>query len=176
MTRSKLLRAGLAITFLLLLGSGAVLAQRIVIVRPTRTPPAPNPAPVSSTAPKFEALAETRLLMEGLALANYRGLTKQLKERPADNDTWAFARGQALLLGETGNLLMLRPPRNEGREAWMKLSAAMRDAAGELAKSAGTRDYETSKTRLRAVAETCNRCHATFRIPVRIGDENSGGE
>ena len=55
--------------------------------------------------------------MEGLANPNLRGLGKILAEKPADAEAWGFARGQALLVAETGNLLLMRPPRSEaGKE------------------------------------------------------------
>jgi hypothetical protein len=120
--------------------------------------------------PKFDPVAETKLLMEGLNQANFRGLERQLKQKPADAEAWTFARGQALLIAETGNLLLLRPPRGqEAQEAWMKRSTEMREAAAALAKQAGSRDYERSLTALGALADTCNRCHQTFRVPTRIG-------
>jgi hypothetical protein len=118
--------------------------------------------------PKPEAVAETRLLMEGLNLANYRGLEKLLKDKPADADAWTFARGQALLIAETGNLLMLRPPRSRGQDAWMEHAAELRDAATALARAAGKRDFERSHNAFRDLAQTCNRCHQTFRTPVRL--------
>src|SRR5207247_369538 len=68
--------------------------------------------------PRLEAVAETKLLMEGLNQANFRGLENLLKQKPADLEAWTFARGQALLIAETGNLLLLRPPRNQGQAAW----------------------------------------------------------
>src|SRR5947208_10569444 len=91
----------------------------------TQRPAPPLPAP-TAFVPRFEAVAETRLLMEGLANANYQGLEKLLKGKPADADTWAFARGQALLIAETGNLLLLRPPRNQGRDVWMRRATDLR--------------------------------------------------
>jgi cytochrome c556 len=126
-------------------------------------PPATKPAP-----PRLEAVAETRLLMEGLAQANFRGLEKMLKDKPADADAWAFTRGQALLIAETGNLLMLRPPRNQGQDTWMDRSTDLRNAAKSLAKASGNRDYEGSRAALGDVANACNRCHQTFRVSVRI--------
>jgi hypothetical protein len=131
---------------------------------PTSTPPV-------KFVPKFEALAETPLLMDGLNLANYRSLEKHLKKKPADAETWTFARGQALIIAETGNLLLLRPPRNKGRDTWMKLAMANRDAAGALARQLGAQDYEKSKAAFASLTASCNRCHTTFRAPVRIGPE-----
>jgi cytochrome c556 len=118
--------------------------------------------------PMLEAVAETQLLMEGLALPNFRGLEKILRGKPADAEAWSFARGQALLLAETGNLLMLRPPRNQGRDAWMERSAELRDGATKLARFAGARDLLRCREALVQVAGTCNRCHETFRVVTRI--------
>ena len=88
--------------------------------------PAATQAPPQKTArpvPRLEAVAETRLLMEGLAQANFRGLEKHLKQKPTEVEAWTFVRGQALLIAETGNLLLLRPPRNPGEPVWLPCKA-----------------------------------------------------
>jgi cytochrome c' len=113
-------------------------------------------------------VAETRLLMEGINLANYRGLERLLKDKPTDVEAWAFARGQALLIAETGNLLMLRPPRGKAQDSWMDHAAELRDAATALARNAARRDWERSQNALRDLAGTCNRCHRTFRVAVQF--------
>lgn len=119
-------------------------------------------------APRLEAVAETRLLMEGLLLPNYRGLERLLRQAPADNDAWTFARGQALLIAETGNLLLLRPPHNAGEAVWQERAAELRAAATKLARLAAARDYSRSRVGLHEVANVCNRCHSAFRVPVRL--------
>jgi cytochrome c556 len=45
----------------------------------------------------------------------------------------------------------------------------LRDAAAALARSAGSQDYARSKAGLADVANSCNRCHRTFRVATRIG-------
>jgi hypothetical protein len=134
-------------------------------------PPAPA---VPKFEPKFEAVAETRLLMEGLAQPNYDSLGKFLTRNPGDPETWTFARGQAILIAETGNLLLLRPPRNQGRDTWMKEAMDMRQAATAVARAAGSRDLEKSRAALANLTTACNHCHQTFRIPVRVGPDKSG--
>lgn len=131
-------------------------------------PAVPQPAGSPRPTMKLEAVAETRLLMEGLAQANFRGLERQLAKKPADADTWAFARGQALLIGEVGNLLLIRPPRNQGQEAWMASATELRTAAVRLARAAAEADYERCRTGMTDVANACNRCHQTFRVPVKV--------
>jgi hypothetical protein len=134
--------------------------------------PAPKAAP-----PRLEAVAETRLLMEGLALSNYRGLDRLLKQKPNDVETWTFARGQAILIAETGNLLMLRPPKNpQGEKAWMQQATNLREEAAILARQLGNRDYPRSVAALANLTNACNRCHQTFRVPTRVGPAAEGGE
>src|SRR5439155_996458 len=74
--------------------------------------------------------------------SNFRGLENHLKQRPADLETWAFARGQALLIAESGNLLMLRPPKTTGQDAWMDRATDLREQATRLAQQAAARDLE----------------------------------
>jgi hypothetical protein len=100
-------------------------------------------------------------------------LNKLLRVKPSDVDTWVFARGQAILIAETGNLLLLRPPRNTGRETWMKLAMGMRTEAADLARSAGNRDFTGAATSLRRLTDSCNRCHSTFRVPVQVGPKEA---
>jgi hypothetical protein len=128
-----------------------------------------QPQPARKPTPKLEPVAETKLLMEGLAEPNARALGKLLTARPKDAEAWGFARGQALLLAETGNLLLLRPPRTRaGEEAWLTHAADLRESATHLARAAAGRDYLQARTALAGVGNACNRCHQAFRVGVRI--------
>jgi hypothetical protein len=106
--------------------------------------------------------------MEGLAHANFRGLDRILSQREPEPQAWTFARGQALLLAETGNLLMLRPPRNQGESVWFERAMEFRAQAAKLAQVLAKRDLEGGKAGLGRVAQSCNRCHQTFRVAVEI--------
>src|SRR5947209_1823691 len=101
------------------------------------TPPA-NPR----LLPRPEPIAETRLLMEGLNQSNFEGLDRLLAQKPTSAESWGFARGQALLIAETANLLMLRPPRREGQSAWLDRALDLRTSAVRLARSAGSQNYD----------------------------------
>jgi hypothetical protein len=151
---------------LLLLIAGLALSASAQTTRPPmQLPNAPKPV----TTPKLEAVAETKLLMVGLVQPNYAGLEKHLGQRPTDADSWGYARGQALLVAESGNLLMLRPPRSGGQDLWMQRATELREAGSTLARYTAARDYEHSQSSLRDVANVCNRCHQTFRVPTRVG-------
>ncbi len=154
----------------LVIGLAATSLTAQVRRTPERLPPPGFGAPEAKFTPKFEALAETKLLMEGLAQPNYRAVEKHLQGNgPADVDTWMFARGQALLMAETGNLLLLRPPRNDGRDVWMRRAMDMRQSAAALARRLGNRDLARSRTAMIDLTNKCNDCHQTFRVATRIG-------
>jgi hypothetical protein len=123
--------------------------------------------PAATTGPRLVPVAETRLLMEGLAQANFRGLERLLREKP-DDEGWVFARGQALLIAETGNLLMLRPPRNPGEKAWLDRAGDLRTAASQLGQAIASHDLDKSRKALANLATRCNACHQTFRVKTRI--------
>jgi cytochrome c556 len=134
----------------------------------TLTLQAASSRPAAKDGPRLVPVAETKLLMEGLAQANFRGLERLLKEKPADVEAWTFARGQALLIAETGNLLMLRPPRNPAEKIWMDRAGALRGTATNLARLLASRDYEKSRQTLALLANTCNACHQSFKVKTRI--------
>jgi hypothetical protein len=143
----------------------AILAT-CMLLPAAQTQPKAAPAKAKHT---LEPVAETKLLMEGLVNPNVRALGKLLREKPADAEAWGYARGQALLIAEAGNLLLIRPPKTpEGEEPWMKAAGELRDAGSALARAAAAKDYTKSRTALAAVANTCNRCHQTFKVAARI--------
>ena len=128
-----------------------------------------QPQPAKKPPPKLEPVAETKLLMEGLADPNTRALGKLLAAKPKDAEAWAFARGQALLLAEAGNLLLMRPPKTKaGEESWLTDAADLRESATSLARAAAAKDYLQARTALAGVGNACNRCHQTFRVGVRV--------
>jgi hypothetical protein len=132
-----------------------------------------------ATTPKLVSVAETKLIMEGLTLPNYRGLAEHVDKKPANVEGWTVVRGQALLIAESGNLLMLRPPKNQqGQDAWMRHATDLREAGTDVARQAANRDLDKTRAALGALTNTCNRCHQTFQVPVRIGapDEDRKAE
>lgn len=142
-------------------------------VRPSNSAPA-TAAP--KNAPRLVPVAENKLLMEGMTYANFLGLEKVLKSTEVDNETWGFARGQAILIAESGNLLMIRPPNNPNQDTWMKAAGEMRDSASQLAKLVAAHDLPRSRTALVELSRKCNACHQSFRVETRIKPFAAGSE
>ena len=122
--------------------------------------------------PQLQPVAETKLLMNGLAKPNFDGLNRHLKDKPADAETWEFVRGQALLVAESGNLLMMRPPKAKAlQDAWMAKATDVRAAGVKLAKAAGDRDYLAARAAHAELANACNRCHERFQVKTRVSPD-----
>lgn len=134
---------------------------------PAQQRQAPPIPPGAVPRPRLEPVAETKLVCEGLNQSNLRGLGRSLGRAPLDIEGWAVARGQALLIAEAGNLLLLRPPRSGGLDTWFERSVAQRTAGQRLARAASARDYQAAKLGLVELTAACNRCHQTFRVPAR---------
>lgn len=151
--------------------AAACLAGSAALSQPGRNAPPP------SAPPRLEPVAETRLLMDGIAKPNFDGLGRTLKDRPADAEGWGFARGQALLIAETGNLLLMRPPKTRpAQDAWMARAADLRAAGTRLARAAAEKDYVGARAGVAAVTNACNRCHEAFRVPARLAPFAAGDE
>jgi hypothetical protein len=146
------------------------LAGILVLVWPGRSqnPPAPSMQLGGKITPKLEPVAETKLLMEGLLHPNFRGLAKLFHQKAPDGQAWTFGRGQALLIAEGANLLMLRPPKNQGQQAWFERAMELRGLATQLAQVIARKDLNRGRMSLQTLANSCNRCHQTFRVPVQI--------
>jgi hypothetical protein len=130
--------------------------------------PAPAPTQLAPAPIRLEPVAETKLIMEGITQPNFQGLQRNLKEQPGSVEAWAFVRGQALLIAESSNLLLLRPPKNAGAQTWAELADAERAAGARLARAASARDYVKSRVALADLTNTCNRCHKAFQVQARL--------
>jgi len=133
-----------------------------------RQRPAPPPATAPAYTPKLVPVADNKLVMEGMTNANFLGLEKILKSDAVDDDSWIFARGQAILIAESGNLLMMRPPNNPTQQTWLKSAEEMRDLASQLAQTLRSHDLERGRQALVDLSQKCNACHETFRVKTRV--------
>jgi hypothetical protein len=82
--------------------------------------------------------------------------------QPLDAMGWTAARNQALVLAESGNLLMVGTRvRDNGN--WMKMSRAMVDAAALAATAAEKKDAMALETAVDAITVSCMECHRPYR-------------
>jgi hypothetical protein len=79
-----------------------------------------------------------------------------------DAKGWTTARNQAIVLAESGNLLMVGTRvRDNGN--WMKMSRAMVDAAALAAAAAEQKDARALEAATDAITTACMECHRPYR-------------
>jgi hypothetical protein len=81
---------------------------------------------------------------------------------PADGDGWTALEGQALMVAEAANLLML-PGRARDQHQWIADATLMRDAGAAAFKAAKTRKVEEVAAVSDQLYESCISCHQHYR-------------
>ena len=80
---------------------------------------------------------------------------------PQDSAEWIAVWRAALVVAESGNLLMMEG-RARDRDEWMRLSRAMVDAGTRAARAAETRDAAAVFEAGGQVYEACTACHSAY--------------
>jgi hypothetical protein len=81
---------------------------------------------------------------------------------PTDGDAWTVLQGQALMVAEAANLLML-PGRARDDKQWMADAVLMREAGAAAFKAAKTRKVEAVAAVNDQLYESCTTCHRHYR-------------
>jgi hypothetical protein len=100
-----------------------------------------------------------------ILLAIYRG-------GPKDDQEWATVRRGALILAESGNLLMLRG-RARDLTDWMKNTKLLVDAGNAAYKAAQVKDGNALAALAGALDASCTTCHKQYRPNVFPKDGGS---
>jgi hypothetical protein len=141
------LSAALLVT--LLAGSWIMAPQRVR---------ADDPAAGAKVVPVETNMHE---FMEYVFQPTFRRLKPAMDPSHASEPAWKTIKSDSLILAETSNLLLLHtPPKDPGK--WSETSAAVRDAASQLYKSAGQRDFAASRKTYEQMLTSCNACHKQF--------------
>ena len=81
---------------------------------------------------------------------------------PKTDAEWGALEGQALMLAESANLLMM-PGRARDQKEWMRLSRLMLDASADALAAAKKRDVDAIVLTGEPLLESCTSCHRAYR-------------
>jgi cytochrome c556 len=119
--------------------------------------------------PAAEAIIDTPEFMTWMMKPAYVELQQALARRLADRGDWASAYQKAARLAETSNLLFIRHHAGADTSEWAARSAAVRQAAADVAngllfglRNVRAEDYDAVKKKFADVAAACNACHRRF--------------
>lgn len=129
---------------------------------------------VSGCAPEplpFEEVADVKQLMTSVlepaaevywdAVGTIMDLSGTVEIAPSTDEEWQAVRDAAMVIAESGNLLMM-PGRVQGGEEWMDFSRAMIDTGRQALTAAEAKDTAAVFDAGGEVYLACSRCHATY--------------
>ena len=99
--------------------------------------------------------------MEYVFQPPYKRLKVSIAVAEKDNATWKSIKSDALILAESGNLLLGRGPDSDEAD-WNKHSVASRDFGGQLYRAAKEKNAEKTEQAYKLMLESCNACHKQF--------------
>jgi hypothetical protein len=99
--------------------------------------------------------------MRALTIPSSDAVFKAQGETPQDDAGWATLQTKALILAESGNLLMIG---DRARDAgtWRKDARALIDAAGAAVDAARARNVEQFGQAADAIYNACEGCHKDY--------------
>jgi hypothetical protein len=135
----------------LILLAGAALAQ---------APPAaaPTPAPASP----YRNVGNMSRLMIDIIYPTSDAIFYVDRNEPKTDIQWNALASQALILAESGNLLMM-PGRARDQENWIVDSKLMIDAGAEAYRAARAKDIEGVRAVNDKLYQSCVACHTQYR-------------
>ncbi len=109
----------------------------------------------------FKPVATTLELMRTLTIPSSNTIFAAQGEAPQDDAGWLAVQNGALLLAESGNLLIIGP-RARDQDKWRKDSLALIDAAAKAVAAARAKNAEQLAQAADAIYMACEGCHQDY--------------
>lgn len=112
-------------------------------------------------APTYQPVGTVRQLMLAIVKPNSDIIFSVPGKPPKTDEDWAAVQNAALILAETGNLLMM-PGRAKDNGEWMKDAKDMLSTSAATLKFANAKDAKTIEDLGDKLDETCETCHGKY--------------
>ncbi len=125
------------------------LSASLLLVRVAMTQQA-EPRPVASVAQ----------IMQAMVVPASNSLFDVARHAPESGEQWAAVRNSAVLLAESGNLLLMGK-RSKDTDVWRQTSLALVDAGAAALRAAEARDASAVIEAGDSMVDACEVCHET---------------
>ena len=145
----------------------APMTPRLLLLLPfaavvTACGPAPTPyKPVADVKQLMQAVVDPSadVVWQSVATIFTKGHTEE--RRPRTKEEWDNVRTHAMMLSESGNLLMM-PPRAKDGGDWMKMAQSLVDTAAVALRAAEAKDADALLNVGGTIDEACETCHKKY--------------
>ena len=119
-------------------------------------------SPAFAQSPPFRAVATISEIMDAITLPYSDALLYIQRNPPKSERDWEKLQMQALMLAESGNLLMMKDrAKNQGQ--WMKDARLLVDAGIAAVKATRAKDIQAVLALNDQIVYSCITCHTKFR-------------
>lgn len=137
------------------LAGAGLLAMSMMAQAPTADEPAAH-------KPTFQLVGNMRDLMIDIIYPTSDALFYVDRNPPKNDHDWDLLRGQALMLAESGNLLMM-PGRARDQENWIKYSRTMIELGQTAFRAAQAKNLAGITALNDPLSQVCIDCHYQYR-------------
>jgi hypothetical protein len=124
-------------------------------------PPPPPFKPVADVKQLMEAVVDPSADVVWESVATIFTKDHVEERRPRTKEEWAHVRSHAMMLAESGNLLMMVPRAKDGGD-WMKMAQALVDTAAVALRAADAKDADGLLKVGGEIDEACETCHKKY--------------
>ncbi len=108
--------------------------------------------------PGFKAVATVTQLMQAMVIPASNTLFNLPREVPETDEGWAEVRNSAVILAESGNLLLIGS-RAQPSDVWMSTSRALVKAGEAALRAAQSQDVDAITEIGNQIIDACETCH-----------------
>jgi cytochrome c553 len=113
---------------------------------------------VFAQTPAFQPVATVGELMQAIVIPTSDAVFGAAGETPKNEEEWTALENSALMLAESGNLLMMRSPSGD-TSIWLKESKAMVEAGSAAYQAAKAKNVDGVLEAGDKIYESCAGCH-----------------
>ena len=117
-------------------------------------------------APSYQVVGSVSQIMLSMSWPMSDELLYIERNPPKTDKEWTNLQYAALMLAESGNLLMI-PGRARDQERWIQDAKMMVDAGAAAFKAARAKDYDAIVALNGQIVDSCTNCHADYRPNYR---------
>src|SRR5215467_5315538 len=119
-------------------------------------------SPAFAQSPPFQPVATISEIMSAITLPYSDALLYIQRNPPKDDRDWETLQMQALMLAESGNLLMMKG-RAKNQTLWMKDARMLVEAGAAAVKATRAKDIQAVLALNEQIVSACITCHTQFR-------------
>ena len=118
--------------------------------------------PVEEPVPSYRPVGTMSELMAKIVHPTSDAIFYIAVQTPPDQEGWNTLQGQALMLAESANILMM-PSRARDRDQWMRDSKLLLDAGEAAFEAAKKQDVSALEALNDQLYQSCVQCHKNYR-------------